>query len=125
MAPAQWSADVFLQGVAEARNGALENLLFRVRTAGLMGRFQPHELPDYLSGQLIGAEVKAGLAQFAPVDTSQPIPLLGSAALTQRYAIAFAQFGRATVEMPGDAVFNGLLAIARAAGLLGRSESST
>ena len=41
MAPAQWSADVFQQGVSEARNGALENLLFRVRTAGLMGRFQP------------------------------------------------------------------------------------
>lgn len=125
MEPARWSADVFQQGVSEARNNALESLLFRVRTAGLMGRFQPHELPDYLSGLLIGAEVKAGLAQFAPVDTSQPIPLLGSAQLTQRYAIAFAQFGRATYEMPGDAVFNGLLSIARAAGLLDQAEAPT
>lgn len=125
MAPAQWSADVFQQGASEARSNALENLLFRVRTAGLLGRFQPHELPDYLSGLLIGAEVKAGLTQFAPVDTSQPIPLLGSAQLTQRYAVTFAQFGRATNEMPGDAVFNGLLSIARAAGLLDPAEAPT
>jgi 2-dehydro-3-deoxygalactonokinase len=118
MARAQWSPEVFQQGVAEARAGALENLLFRVRTAGLMGRFQAHELPDYLSGLLIGAEIKAGLQQFAPQDPTNPIPLLGSAQLTQRYAAAFTQFGQAVVEMPGDAVFSGLLAIAQAAGLL-------
>jgi 2-dehydro-3-deoxygalactonokinase len=83
-----------------------------------MGRFQAHELPDYLSGLLIGAEIKAGLQQFAPQDPTNPIPLLGSAQLTQRYAAAFTQFGQAVVEMPGDAVFSGLLAIAQAAGLL-------
>ena len=124
MEPAQWSTDVFQQGVSEARSTALESLLFRVRTAGLMGRFQPHELPDYLSGLLIGAEVKAGLAQFAPINISQPIHLLGSAQLTQRYAVAFAQFGQTTNEMPGDAVFDGLLSIARAAKLVDLVEAS-
>lgn len=118
MAPAQWSPDVFQQGVAEARAGAQENLLFRVRTAGLMGRFQAHELPDYLSGLLIGAEIKAGLLRFAPQNPTTPISLLGSARLTQRYAAAFAHFDQTVVVMPGDAVFTGLLAIAQAAGLL-------
>ncbi|MEO6321481.1 MAG: 2-dehydro-3-deoxygalactonokinase [Polaromonas sp.] len=121
MAPARWSLEVFEQGVAEARVGALENLLFRVRAAGLMGRFQAHELPDYLSGLLIGAEVKAGLSQFSQEVKNTSIPLLGSAQLTQRYATAFTQFGQAVTEMPGDAVFSGLLLIARAAGLLDRS----
>lgn len=118
MAPAKWNPNVFERGVSEARSEALESLLFRVRTSGLMGRFQPDALPDYLSGLLIGAEVKAGLAQFTPVDSSQPIRLLGNAQLTERYALAFARFGQDTCEMPGDAVFEGLLSIAKAAGLL-------
>ncbi|MBU1358927.1 MAG: 2-dehydro-3-deoxygalactonokinase [Gammaproteobacteria bacterium] len=118
MAPANWNSDVFERGVSEARSGALESLLFRVRTSGLMGRFQPDELSDYLSGLLIGAEVKAGLAQFTPVNHSQPIHLLGNAQLTERYALAFAVFGQASCEMPEDAVFNGLLSIARVARLL-------
>ncbi|WP_168708607.1 2-dehydro-3-deoxygalactonokinase [Hydrogenophaga sp. PAMC20947] len=119
------SPKAFQQGVAEACAKGLENLLFRVRTAGLMGRFQSHELPDYLSGLLIGAEIKAGLSRFSPPDKHTPIPLLGSPELTQRYASAFAQFGQAVVEMPGDAVFNGLLRIARAAGLLNRATVAT
>ena len=84
---------------------------------------RPMNCPTICRALLIGAEVKAGLARFGPVDASLPIPLLGSAQLTQRYATAFVQFGQATIEMPGDAVFNGLLAIARAAGLLGRAPS--
>jgi 2-dehydro-3-deoxygalactonokinase len=117
--------EAFQQGVAEACADGLENVLFRVRTAGLMGRFQSHELADYLSGLLIGAEIKAGLSRFSPPDKRTPIPLLGSTQLTQRYAAAFAQFGPAVVEMPGDAVFNGLLRIARGAGLLDRPTVAT
>ena len=118
MALAQWSPEVFKQGVAEARVDALENLLFRVRTAGLIGRFQAHELPDYLSGLLIGAEVKVGLSRFSQELKNTPIPLLGSAQLTQRYATAFTHFGQGVMEISEDAVFSGLLLIARAAGLL-------
>ena len=47
---------------------------------------------------------------------------LGGAQLTRRYALALQQFGRVAHEVPGDVVFDGLLLIARRAGLLdGRS----
>ena len=115
MAPAQWSPDAFEQGVQEAHDDTLENLLFRVRTAGLMARFAADALPDYLSGLLIGAEVKAGLGRFGSSTGGEPITLVGTAPLTRRYAIAMTLFGRTAREHPGDAVFAGLAAIARAA----------
>ncbi len=118
MTTARWSPDVFRHGVSEARNGALENLLFRVRTAGLMGRFEASALADYLSGLLIGAEIKAGLQRLAAAHSSDPIAVIGGAQLTRRYAIALSSFGFAVREVPGDAVFSGLMLIARAAGLL-------
>ncbi len=118
MAAPRWSADAFAHGVTEARDEALENLLFHVRTAGLMERFQPSELSDYLSGLLIGSEIKAGIQRCPPRAAPASISVVGSAALTQRYVTAFAAFGLAAHEIPGDAVFRGLLAIARQAGLI-------
>ena len=118
MAQATWSPDAFQQGVDDARNGDLENLLFRVRTAGLMDRFAANALADYLSGMLIGAEIQAGLRRFCERDPQQPISVLGSAQLTQRYAIAMVTFGLTAREIAGDAVFSGLMSVAREAGLL-------
>ena len=118
MSVPQPSPEAFTQGVTEARDDALENLLFRVRTAGLMGRFSASALADYLSGLLIGAEIKAGLQRFAEGDAGQPVSVLGNAALTARYAAALEVFGRSARELPGDAAFDGLMAIARRAGLL-------
>ncbi len=119
MATPQWSADAFRLGVAEARDHALEDLLFRVRTAGLMGRLAASALSDYLSGLLIGAEVKAGLRRFANPESGAPVSVLGSAQLTQRYAMTLDSFGIPAREIAADAVFAGLITIARSAGLIG------
>ena len=62
--------------------------------------------------------MKAGLQRFAAAQSSDPIAVIGGAQLTQRYAMALSSFGLAVREVPGDAVFGGLLLIARAAGLL-------
>ncbi len=118
MSASTWSPEAFRLGVVEARDGALENLLFRVRTAGLMGRIEPAALADYLSGLLIGAEVKAGLQRFAAPQARDSISVIGGAHLTKRYAMALASFGLGVREVAGDAVFDGLLSIARRAGLL-------
>ncbi len=118
MAPPQWSPEAFAQGVGEARDGVLPDLLFRVRSAGLMGDIADYALADYLSGLLIGAEIRAGLARFSAAGGQSSIPVLGSASLTRRYAMALAAFGLDASELPGDAVFGGLLAVARTAGLL-------
>jgi 2-dehydro-3-deoxygalactonokinase len=118
MSTPRWSPEAFDHGVCEARDGALEDLLFRVRTAGLMGRFEPSALADYLSGLLIGAELKAGLRRFATRELRDPITVIGGAHLTQRYAAAFASFGLTVCKVSGDAAFGGLMLIARAAGLV-------
>jgi 2-dehydro-3-deoxygalactonokinase len=118
MAPPQWSAQAFDAGVGEARDGRLEDRLFRVRTAGLMDRFAAAALSDYLSGLLIGAELKAGLRRFATLARQGPVTLLGAPALVRRYARALQAFGHPVQAGPDDAVFTGLATIARTAGLL-------
>jgi 2-dehydro-3-deoxygalactonokinase len=112
------SDEAFLQGVAQASSEPIDGLLFRVRTAGLMGRLRASELPDYLSGMLIGAEIKAGLNRFSMGGSRTSIPLLGSAHLTRRYATAFGHFGQAVNVVSGDVVFQGLFSMALEAGLV-------
>ena len=72
MSAPQWTPEVFGRASTMSGDGELENLLFGVRTAGLMGRFPAEALADYLSGLLIGAELKAGLHRFeAPAGTNR------------------------------------------------------
>lgn len=133
MATPQPSPEAFALGLQQAQDQSLDNLLFRVRTAGLMGQLPAHALPDYLSGLLIGAEVRSGLQRFAAVPAvpvvpaapavaawpdSRPITLVGSTALTGRYQQALALWGCSVRQASADAAFAGLLAIARAAGLV-------
>jgi 2-dehydro-3-deoxygalactonokinase len=80
----------FLAGVDASREGgALGHQLFAVRTLGLLKRLPPEQLPDYLSGLLIGHEIahelRPGLAA--------PLALVGEPALCERYAQALARFG--------------------------------
>ncbi len=118
MADSVWSPQAFERGVREARDARLEDLLFRVRTAGLTGLMAASELADYLSGMLIGAELAAGIERFDARSVGAPIGLLGSPLLTRRYALAMTSFGLAARELPGDLVFEGLAAIARHARLI-------
>lgn len=107
----------FLQGVETARHsgtaGTLLHRLFSARTLGLHDRLPPVELSAYLSGLLIGAEIAAA----AP--PGMEFTILGSEALASRYAKAAEALGRSWRRGPADSVVPGLLAIARAAGLIG------
>jgi 2-dehydro-3-deoxygalactonokinase len=84
------SAQAFLAGVDAARKeGALGHQLFAVRTLGLFKRLPSEQLPDYLSGLLIGHEIAHELAAGAP----QRLALVGDPALCERYALALDRFG--------------------------------
>lgn len=84
------SREAFLAGVDAAREGgALAHRLFAVRTLGLFERLAPEQLPDYLSGLLIGHEMAHELAARAP----GPLALIGDPLLCQRYALALGRFG--------------------------------
>ncbi len=84
------SPEAFLKGVDAAREeGALSHQLFAVRTLGLFKQLVPEQLPDYLSGLLIGHELAHEL------QGSQPrVALIGDPALCARYAQALARFGQ-------------------------------
>jgi len=75
----------FRQGVQQSANG--EGLLhnaFGARTLALFERMGTRALASYLSGVLIGEELRNAL----PREHADEVVLIGSPALTQRYALA-------------------------------------
>jgi 2-dehydro-3-deoxygalactonokinase len=110
------SDDGFSRGVTSARDseGGLSGALFSTRALGLFGGVPADALSDYLSGLLIGHELREALQRFPARD----VLLIGSAALTARYATALDLFGIATRSADEAAAVKGLIQIARHAGLL-------
>ena len=83
--------EAFLKGVDAAReDGGLAHQLFAVRTLGLFKQLAPEQLPDYLSGLLIGHEIASELRAAAP----GRLALVGDPALCARYGQALARFGQ-------------------------------
>jgi 2-dehydro-3-deoxygalactonokinase len=108
----------FLRGVSDGarpgKPGALLNRLFAVRTAGLFGEIAGPDLPDYLSGLLIGAELGD---QMGAGGASARI--IASDALAERYRTAAASLDIDAEIVPSDCITEGYVAIARIAGLIG------
>ena len=102
---------VFLQGVAQSQQaGSVLHHLFAVRTLGLFKRLSAAQLPSYLSGLLIGEELRT---QAASAD-SAPLILIGNEALTQRYSLALKMQGIACQRHGAEATWAGLFALASA-----------
>lgn len=109
--------DAFLKGIARARQdgaGALSHALFGVRTLGLFNSLPRPGLSAYLSGLLIGTEMRDALAWSG---TSSVIAV-GSPKLLENYRIAAAAFGLAFEAHDNSALLPpALRMIARDAGL--------
>jgi 2-dehydro-3-deoxygalactonokinase len=101
--------EAFLRGVRHARDvvAGLASLVFSARSAVLVGDLPAQDSLEYLSGVLIGDEIRAGLASG-----DRPRVLIGEPALCDRYAVALGEFGVAGVEMLGDTAPAGLWQIA-------------
>ena len=95
------------------RHAQLLHALFAARTAGLMDRYAPGELPDFLSGMLIGAEVASTRAR------AEAVVLLGDDALCERYARALGLAGVSVARAAREATTRGQWRLAQAAGLVG------
>lgn len=116
------SADAFERGVAEGLDTApqragLLHRLFAVRSLGLFDRLPGPALSDYLSGLLIGSEIREALGA-SPRERDTPIVLVGGGALVDRYARALAGAGHHAERAPDGIVAAGHAALARAAGLV-------
>jgi 2-dehydro-3-deoxygalactonokinase len=99
--------DAFLLGVSRSKeDGALAHHSFGVRTLVLTGKLHESSASSYLSGLLIGHEVKAMSR------TAEPVHLIGDTALCSLYARALHEFGVASSVEPAGAALRGLLRIA-------------
>jgi 2-dehydro-3-deoxygalactonokinase len=113
----------FRRGVRRARDaaGGLASLVFSARSSVLVGDLAAADSLEYLSGVLIGDEVRSGLSAG-----ERPAALIGAPALCLRYAVALEELGVAGVDALGDTAPAGLWQIAlRAYPELQRADGST
>ncbi|HEY0198191.1 MAG TPA: 2-dehydro-3-deoxygalactonokinase [Rhodanobacter sp.] len=115
--------DAFDAGVRAARDSAAAGALtklFSTRALMLDGQLALDAVPDYLSGLLIGEELRAGLASgWLPGDAA-PL-LVGDESLCARYSRAAVAFNLAEPGTVLDASARGLWRIGRAAALIGQT----
>ncbi|MGJ7564471.1 2-dehydro-3-deoxygalactonokinase [Variovorax sp. GB1R11] len=97
----------FLEGVTRSENGhGLLHNAFGARTLALFERMPKQELSSYLSGLLIGEELRTQSLQAVG-----EVVLIGSSALTQRYTLALRATGVATRTLGAEATWAGLHAL--------------
>jgi 2-dehydro-3-deoxygalactonokinase len=121
-APSPEAAEAaFQRGIAAARTGGgVAAQLFSSRSLVLAGGLAPGESLDYLSGLLIGDEIRA-----ARPEPGAPLLLVGDPALCARYARALAAFGVHEAVEISDATVTGLWRVAVAAGLVASRKEKT
>jgi 2-dehydro-3-deoxygalactonokinase len=107
----------FRRGLAVSEGasaGGLLNRLFSVRSLGLFAELPGEALASYLSGILIGAELRDATASL-----SSTVAVIGSSKMTELYVSALSAIGVKSEPIDGDPLLRAaLLAIARDAGLM-------
>jgi 2-dehydro-3-deoxygalactonokinase len=98
--------------------GGLLRRLFSARTLGLFDRLPATGLADYLSGLLLGDEIREALGCLGPKAAERGLLLVGGADLAARYRAALAMAGIEAAIVEGEPAATGQAAIARAAGLV-------
>ena len=99
----------FMRGVRVAGEGAgIASILFTARAAVLVGDLPAADSVEYLSGLLIGDEVRSALAAG-----ERPRSIIGERSLCDRYAAALRALGAGEVEALGDTAPAGLWHIGR------------
>lgn len=106
-----------VQAASDSGPGDLPHQLFATRTLGLTGRLSHAALGDYLSGLLIGHELRSGLAKRTGADDA-PLLLIGEGALCRRYEYALALMNVRPAARYENTAPRGLFGFAAAAGLV-------
>ena len=110
----------FVNGVAVARAGGASGVmprLFSTRSLFLSGELTPLQTLEYLSGLLIGEEIRSVLARLNNA-ACPPVVLLGDPALCARYQLALDTFGIPHVHCLNETGPLGIWQIAQAAGIV-------
>ena len=117
--PAAYERGVRRGLAAAGPEASLLHDLFGARTLALFGELAPAAARDYLSGLVIGSEIREGRAWVVRqgADAGRAL-LVGAPALTGRYATACAIAGIAAAVGPADAASRGLWRIAQRANIV-------
>jgi 2-dehydro-3-deoxygalactonokinase len=113
-----FAPDAFVRGLQTVKaSGAagVSSCLFSTRALMLAGKLTGDDLPDFLSGMLIGEEFRIARLRDPGNDS---LCLIGEPVLCERYATAAEVFGYAPPTVFEDAAAQGLWRVAAAAGLL-------
>lgn len=95
--------EAFAEGVERGLEGrALTADIFTVRARVLLGSLSEEEVSSFVSGLLIGADLRTGLSRMPE---GQEVVVMGSGALTRLFSAALRQVGRANRELDGEAAF--------------------
>lgn len=109
--PPVWDSGAFADGVTASRQGALGHLLFGCRARVVCGDMPAASTQAYLSGLLIGSELRD--VMHPPAATVGPhdgtFKLIGSTALAPRYQAAADQLGLAMEVIDAQAAFVGAM----------------
>jgi 2-dehydro-3-deoxygalactonokinase len=104
-----FDTDAFLQGVDQSQqSGSVLHHLFGVRTLGLFNRMPATAMTSYLSGLLIGEELRTQ-TKAARIG---PVILIGNETLTMRYALALQHLNIDSQCLGAQATWSGLFALA-------------
>jgi 2-dehydro-3-deoxyphosphogalactonate aldolase len=114
-------AAAFARGLATGGTSrGLQVELFGTRALVLEGLLAPAAVPDYLSGVLLGDELRHVLPRYAPAADDEVV-VCGGSTLAERYRTALATHGVRARVVRGDVVVRGLWALAVAGGLVQES----
>jgi len=112
-ADGELDAPAFGRGVQHAlRTGNLLHSAFSARTLSLFDRLTAAAMPSYLSGLVIGEELRSQELRAL----SGPLVVIGSPALAQRYELALRALDVPVRSVGSEATWRGLWAIAQTLG---------
>ena len=111
--------DAFVRGVCTGMEQTdLLHQLFGTRTLGLFDEVPAEGLGLYLSGLLIGSEIREGRQRFVTTDRPETIWLVGSSSLVEQYQQAFRALEQPCRVGPAHAAACGLFSIGQSKGLI-------
>lgn len=111
--------DAFLKGVLmqQKQDISILHQIFTARTLALFDKLENEDIADYLSGLLIGEEIKSALNQY-DANKETIIKIIGRGDLAARYASALGAFGLNYKIINDEVTAMGHYKIAKKAGLL-------
>jgi len=107
--------EVFIDGVMQSQKaGGLLHHAFSARSLALFEKLNPAQSSSYISGLLIGEEIKSAKDERSEkLENQTPLFILGNGQLTQRYGFAMEALGLFATALADEVTWTGLWALAQ------------